>query len=180
MTFEHFDKMNCMSCLMCCVCWTTSIGGNRSNAMQSLILIFQRRKHEPVLGQATLYGVSLHSEQPSVPRDHLHAPPEKAHETVLEVNKTFLNKPKSLDLNRNVLCYYRYLSWKLIKDRCIYVGRRWGGGVDRHKVVRCKSVWLLRSDRFIAGSSIRSCLGLSQGKVGYRTDNGLGQGCSSL
>ena len=92
--------------------------------MQSLILILQRRKHEPVVRQAMLYGVSLHSEQPSVPRDHLHAPPENAQDNVLEVNKAFLNKPKTLGLNRNVLCYYRYLSWTPLKDRCMYVGRR--------------------------------------------------------
>ena len=73
-----------------------------SNAVQSLILIFQRRKHEPVVCQAMLYGVSLHSEQSSVPIDHLHAPPENAHGNVLEVNKAFLNKPKTFGLNHNV------------------------------------------------------------------------------
>jgi hypothetical protein len=92
--------------------------------VQILILILQGREHEAVVCQAMLYVVSLHSEQPSVPRVHIHAPPENAHENVLEVNKAFLNKPKTLGLNRNVLCYYRYLSWKLLKDRCMYLVRR--------------------------------------------------------
>jgi hypothetical protein len=53
-------------------------------------------------------------------------------------------------------------------------------GVERHKMARYKSIWLRRSERFNAGPSAWSILGLSQRRVGYTTDNAPGQGWGRL